>query len=69
MALTDEQSQELMDAIIEKCETMELSPEEIIDGLGRALMSATMAFEKQSASITVEGVGYCDVVLETTSSL
>lgn len=26
MALTDEQSQELMDAIIEKCETMELSP-------------------------------------------
>jgi cyanate lyase len=69
MALTDEQSQELMDAIIEKCETMALSPEEIIDGLGRALMSATMAFEKQSASITVEGVGYCDVVLETANSL
>lgn len=64
MALTDEQSQELMDAIIEKCETMDLSPEEIIDGLGRALMSATMAFEKQSASITVEGVGDCDVVLQ-----
>ncbi|QXL79540.1 hypothetical protein KPK64_03820 (plasmid) [Proteus mirabilis] len=38
MALTDEQSQELMDAIIEKCET------------------------------TVEGVGYCDVVLEISSS-
>lgn len=64
MSLTDEQSQELMDTIIEKCESMELSPEEIIDGLGRALMSATMAFEKQSASITVEGVGYCDVILQ-----
>ncbi|EPR2815118.1 TPA: hypothetical protein ACN1LF_001756 [Klebsiella pneumoniae] len=31
MALMDEQPQELMDAIIEKCETM--------DGLGRALMN------------------------------
>lgn len=39
MALMDEQPQELMDAIIEKCETMELSPEEIMDGLGRALMN------------------------------
>lgn len=43
MGLTDEQSQELMDSIIEKCEQMDLSIEEIIDGLGRAIMSATEA--------------------------
>jgi len=67
VALTDEQSQQLMDAIIEKCEALELGPEEIIDGLGRALLSATIAFEKDSAAITVEGVGYCDVFIEPQS--
>jgi hypothetical protein len=57
MALSDEQSQELMDAIIEKCEQMGLSVEEIIDGLGWAMKSATEANGTSGAVVTIENYG------------
>lgn len=63
MSLTDEQSQELMDSIIEKCEQMSLSVEEIIDGLGRAMMSATDANGSTGAVVKIENYGTCEVQL------
>lgn len=63
MALTDEQSQELMDSIIEKCQQMDLSVEEIIDGLGRAIISATEANGTSGALIKIENYGTCEVKL------
>ncbi len=62
--LTDEQAQELMDSIITQCEAMELLPEQILDGLGRSLMSAANAFDKKQVTVSISGFGSCKVDLD-----
>lgn len=64
--LSDEQAQELMDSIILKCEEMDLTSEQILDGLGRVLMSAADAFEKSDVTVNIAGFGVCNVKLEGT---
>ena len=63
MALTDAQSQELMDSIINKCDRMGLSIDEIIDGLGRAMLSATQASGNSGAIVRIENFGICEATL------
>lgn len=62
--LSDEQAQLLMDRIVAICEEMELGPEQILDGLGRVLISATDAFEKSDVSVKIDGFGECNVKLD-----
>ena len=62
--LSDEQAKELMDSIIERCEIMDLHPDQILDGLGRSLMSAANAFDKKHVTVTIPGFGTCNVQLD-----
>jgi len=62
--LSDEQAQVLMDSIIQQCEEMDLLPEQILDGLGRSLMSAANAFDKKQVTVTIADFGTCKVVLD-----
>ncbi|GAA0853170.1 hypothetical protein [Aliiglaciecola litoralis] len=63
--LSDEQSQQLMDAIIISCEEMALTPEQILDGLGRAMLSAAATFEKSNVTVSIENFGQCTVSLSS----
>lgn len=55
--LSDEQSQELMDAIINQCEGMGLEPTQILDGIARSLLGAVMAFGTKDLSVDIENAG------------
>ena len=59
--ITDEQIQELSDAIADKCEAMNLEPTQILDGLSRTLLSAAMVFDTRDFSISIEKVGTVEV--------
>ncbi|MCG7531056.1 hypothetical protein MHM98_06795 [Psychrobium sp. MM17-31] len=61
--LTDEQSQELMDAIANICGEMELEPEQILDGIARSLMGACSALGTANLTVSVDNFGQCEVKL------
>ncbi|MGB0833877.1 MAG: hypothetical protein ACPG8A_05690 [Psychrobium sp.] len=61
--LTDEQSQELMDAIANICGEMELEPEQILDGIARSLMGACSALGTTNLTVSVDNFGQCEVKL------
>lgn len=52
--LSDVHAQELMD----------LLPDQILDGVGRSLMSAANAFDKKHVTVTIAGFGTCKVELD-----
>jgi hypothetical protein len=61
--LTDDQAQQLLDAIIAQCENMDLDAQQILDGLGRSIMSAADAFGKTDVTVSIENFGQCRVKL------
>lgn len=54
--ISDEQAQELMDV-----KKMELEPKQILDGIARTLLSATIAFETKSLTVNIDNVGSVEV--------
>lgn len=62
--ISDEQAQELMDTIADKCDELALEPEQILDGIARALLGASAAFGTKNVSLTIAGVGTCEVLME-----
>lgn len=62
--ISDEQAQELMDTIAEKCDELALEPQQILDGIARALLGATAAFGTRQLSLSIAGVGQCDVTMD-----
>lgn len=62
--ITDEQVQELTNHIADKCETMGLEPEQIVDGIARALIAAANTFDYTDLNIVIDNVGTCKVELK-----
>ena len=62
--ISNEQVQELTDAIADKCQEMGLEPEQILEGIGRAIISAATVFGMQEVEIEVDGVGSCQVTTQ-----
>lgn len=60
-SISDQQAQELMDAIADKCEQMELSATQILDGIARSLLAANIAFESKQLAVDIEGIGKVNV--------
>jgi hypothetical protein len=61
--ISEEQLQELTDLIADKCEAMELEPEQILDGIARSLIAAATTFGTQSFQVDVECHGSCMIKL------
>lgn len=61
--ISDEQAQELMDAIINQCEEMKLEPTQILDGISRSLLGALMAFGTKDLNVEIENVGSVTVTV------
>ena len=49
--------------IADKCEEMGLEPEQIVDGIARALISASHTFDFADIEIGIDDVGSCTVKL------
>lgn len=62
--ITDVQVQELTDHIADKCEQMGLTPEQILDGIARSLISAATVFGTEHLVVTIDNIGCCQVNLE-----
>jgi hypothetical protein len=61
--ISNEQAQELMDAIINQCEEMKLEPTQILDGISRSLLGALMAFGTKDLNVEIENVGSVKVTV------
>lgn len=61
--INEDQLQQLTDCIAEKCESMELQPEQILDGVARSLIAAATAFGTKSFQLEIESHGTCTVNL------
>ena len=61
--ISNEQAQELMDAIINQCEEMKLEPTQILDGISRSLLGALMAFGTKDLNVEIENVGSVTVTV------
>jgi len=59
--ISNEQSQELLDTIINQCEEMKLEPTQILDGISRSLLGALMAFGTKDLNVNIENVGTVQV--------
>mgnify|MGYP000013950383 CR=1 FL=1 len=59
--LTNEQAEQLSNAIAQVCEDLALAPEQILDGISRTLLSASATFEVPAFTLNIEGVGRCSV--------
>ena len=59
--ISDQQAQELMDVISAKCDEMELEPKQILDGIAKTLLAATVALEVKELSVNIENVGTVEV--------
>ena len=60
-SISDIQSQELMDVISSKCDELDLSPEQILDGIARSLLGASVAFGTKDLKVAIENVGMVQV--------
>ena len=60
-SISDVQSQELMDVISNKCDDLGLSPEQILDGIARSLLGASVAFGTKDLNVDIENVGTVQV--------
>jgi len=60
-SISDIQSQELMDVISNKCDELDLSPEQILDGIARSLLGASVAFGTKDLKVDIENVGTVQV--------
>jgi len=65
--ISDEQLQELANAIADQCEKMKLEPEQTLDGIARSLIAAAMTFGTRDFKVNIEDHGTC--VVTTTSEL
>ncbi len=65
--ISEDQLQELTNAIADKCEAMELEPEQILDGIARSLIAAVTTFGTQSLRVDIDHHGSCVVNLVTQS--
>jgi hypothetical protein len=63
-SISDVQSQELMDVISSKCEELDLNPEQILDGIARSLLGASVAFGTKDLKVDIENVGTVQVSVE-----
>lgn len=61
--ITNEQVQELTNLIADKCEEMDLEPEQIVDGIARALIAAADTFAFSDLTVRIDDVGVCKVNL------
>lgn len=59
--ISNEQAQELMDAINNQCEEMKLKPTQILDGISRSLLGALMAFGTKDLNVDIENIGTVQV--------
>lgn len=61
--ISNQQVQELTDHIADKCQSMNLEPEQIVDGIARALIAAADTFDFADLKVAIDDVGQCDVKL------
>ncbi|WP_210560147.1 hypothetical protein [Psychrosphaera aestuarii] len=61
--ITDKQVQELTNHIADKCEAMGLEPEQIVDGIARALIAAADTFDFADLNVGIDNIGTCKVEL------
>lgn len=61
--ITNEQVQELTNHIADKCQDMGLEPEQIVDGIARALIAAANTFDFADLNVGIDNVGACTVKL------
>jgi len=50
-----------MDVISSKCEELNLNPEQILDGIARSLLGASVAFGTKDLKMDIENVGTVQV--------
>lgn len=63
-SISDVQSQELMDVISSKCDELDLSPEQVLDGIARSLLGASVAFGTKDLKVAIENIGMVQVSVE-----
>jgi hypothetical protein len=61
--ISEKDFNELFDTIINKCESLNLTYPEIIDGLSRSLLGSVIASPESYAKSTIEGHGTVEVRL------
>ncbi|MCG8667844.1 MAG: hypothetical protein MI867_00395 [Pseudomonadales bacterium] len=61
--ISEEQLQELADAIADKCDDMGLDHEQILDGIASTLLAAAATFGVPKFNKTLESHGVCVVTL------
>ncbi|WP_100916000.1 hypothetical protein [Pseudoalteromonas spongiae] len=61
--ISEVQSQQLLDGIVEVCDELGLEPTQILDGLSRSLLSAANAFGTKELTVSIEGVGEVKMTL------
>jgi hypothetical protein len=61
--INEQQLQQLSNSIADVCEQMALTPEQILDGLARTLISATATFDTRNLKVSITNFGYCEVKL------
>ncbi|OUS26962.1 hypothetical protein A9Q99_17270 [Gammaproteobacteria bacterium 45_16_T64] len=59
--ISEEQLQELANAIADQCDDMELEPEQVLDGIARSLIAAATTFGAKNFRVNVENHGTCVV--------
>jgi len=59
--ISNEQAQKLMDSIINQCEKLGLEPTQILDGIARSLLGATIAFGTKELTVDIEKQGLVQV--------
>lgn len=64
MSLTTQNTSVITEAFIATCQAHQLSAEQTMDALGKAMFGALLAHDKQSATVTVEGTDTCHVALD-----
>ena len=63
-SISDVQSQEFMDVISSKCDELDLSPEQVLDGIARSLLGASVAFGTKDLKVAIENIGMVQVSVE-----